>query len=85
VASFAPTFPSFEQYVSTKGLAFKVADLLSIDIDLTNKRMVKAKLDNEDLNASEAMALIWCYMISSRHAQHHAFANWGIGVDKEQG
>jgi hypothetical protein len=47
--------------------------------------MVKAKLDNEDLNASEAMALIWCYMISSRHAQHHAFANWGIGVDKEQG
>jgi len=81
---FCADFPYFEQHPSTKELSFKVADLLSIDIDLTNKCMVKAKLDDEDLNASEAVILIFAYMASSRHAQHHAFANWGISVDDKQ-
>ena len=80
---FCADFPYIEQNTSTNEVACKIADVLSVDIDLTNKRMVKANLDDEDLNASEALTLIWGFMSQARHLQVHAFSNWGITVNEK--
>jgi hypothetical protein len=81
---FCADFPYIEQNTSTKEVACKIADVFSVDIDLTNKRMVKANLDDEDLNASEALTLIWGFMSQAKHLQVHAFSNWGITVNERQ-
>ena len=38
---------------------FRVADLFAVDIDLKTKRFIKAKLDDEELTAKEAVTLLW--------------------------
>ena len=40
-------------------LNFQVADLFAVDIDLDTKRFVKAKLDDKNLTASQALILLW--------------------------
>ena len=81
---FCADFPYIEQNTSTNEVAYKIADVLSVDIDLTNKSMVKANLDDEDLNGtSEVLTLIWSFMSQARHLQVHAFSNWGITVNEK--
>lgn len=57
---------------------YRVADLFAVDIDLDTKRFVKAKLDDEDLTASETLILLWFNTIAAQHVKLHAMANWGI-------
>ena len=46
-----------------------MADLLQVDIDLEKKRMVSAKMDDRELNASEVAILIFFYTISAFHVK----------------
>lgn len=59
-------------------LNYKIADLFAVDIDLNTKRFVKAKLDNVDLTADDALILLWFNAISAQHVKVHAMANWGV-------
>merc|ERR1739844_23929 len=61
---------------------YRVADLFAVDIDLDTKRFVKAKLDNEDLTASETLILLWFNTIAAQHVKLHAMANWGINQNE---
>ena len=63
---------------------FKVVDLLQVDVDLKKKRMVSAKMDDEELNAKEVAILIFFYTISAFHVKLHSMANWAVNMEKEQ-
>jgi hypothetical protein len=63
---------------------FHVADLFVIEIDLNTKKMVKARLDNEDLTASQALTLAFFNTISANHVKLHALANWGFNTEPDQ-
>ena len=69
--------------VNSKG-EYEVKDLLAVDIDLKTKTMVKAKLDDDDLTASETITLLWFITFSSNHVKLHALANWGVNCAPEQ-
>lgn len=64
--------------------SFKIFDLLSVEIDLDTKRMVGCKLDDDELNASEAAILLFYYTISAMHVKLHATANWAINMEPKQ-
>ena len=64
--------------------SFKVFDLLSVDIDLKTKRMVGARLDDEELEADEAAILLFYYTISAMHVKLHAVSNWAINMEPDQ-
>lgn len=64
--------------------SFKIFDLFSIEIDLKTKRMVGAKLDDDELTADEVAILIFYYTISAMHVKLHALANWAINMEPEQ-
>lgn len=70
---FFPDFPYVDNDCN-----YRVADLFAVDIDLDTKRFVKAKLDNENLTASETLILLWFNTIAAQHVKLHAMANWGI-------
>ena len=59
-------------------------DLLSVDIDLKTKRMVGARLDDEELEADEAAILLFYYTISAMHVKLHAVSNWAINMEPDQ-
>jgi hypothetical protein len=59
-------------------LNYQVANLFAVDIDLDTKRFVKAKLDDTNLTASEALILLWFNNVAAQHVKLHAMANWGI-------
>jgi hypothetical protein len=76
---FFPDFP-----IVTQDGGYTVADLLQVDIDLEKKRMVSAKMDDRELNASEVAILIFFYTISAFHVKLHSLSNWAINMEKEQ-
>ena len=76
---FFPDFP----IVNPDG-SFAVAELLSVELDLTNKCMIWAKLDDRDLTADEAVILLFYYIISANHVKLHSLANWAINMEPEQ-
>ena len=47
----------------------QIANLFAVDIDLDTKRFVKAKLDDEILNAKEAVTLLWYNTIAAQHVK----------------
>eukprot|EP00588_Corethron_pennatum_P007906 CAMPEP_0194288768 /NCGR_PEP_ID=MMETSP0169-20130528/37574_1 /TAXON_ID=218684 /ORGANISM="Corethron pennatum, Strain L29A3" /LENGTH=78 /DNA_ID=CAMNT_0039035865 /DNA_START=647 /DNA_END=880 /DNA_ORIENTATION=- len=58
-------YANFPYIDSSSGKSeYKEADLFAIDIDLTTKKMVKCKLDDENLTPSEALTLCWYNTIS---------------------
>ena len=59
---------------------FKVADYLSVEIDLQSNKMVSCTLDDKSLNASEALILLWYNTTSSaQHVKIHAYGNrWNM-------
>ena len=59
------------------------AELLTVDVDLETKKMVECKLNDETLNASEALILLWYNTISAQHVKLHAYGNWGCNVEDE--
>lgn len=61
----------------------KTADLFAVDVDLKTKKMVKAKFDDENVTAEEALILLWFNTISSNHVKLHALANWGINNESD--
>jgi hypothetical protein len=75
-------FPDFP-IVKADG-TWHVADLFVIEIDLNTQQMVKARLDNEDLTASQALTLTWFNNVSTNHVKLHALANWGVNVEPDQ-
>ena len=72
-------FPDFP-YVDNNS-KYQVADLFAVDIDLTTKKFLKAKMDDIDLTASETLILLWFNTIAAQHVKLHAFANWGVNLD----
>jgi hypothetical protein len=74
-----PDFPFVEQDGTVA-----VAELLSIEIDLTKKRFIKGKIDDRDLTADETIILVWYYTISANHVKLHALSNWAINLDPKQ-
>lgn len=76
---FFPDFP----IVSNDG-NFTTADLLQIEVDLKKRRMVSAKLDDEQLSAREVITLLVFYIVSAFHVKIHAMANWAINMENEQ-
>ena len=78
IASFL--FPDFP-LVDING-KFKVANHLAVDIDLDTKKMVKCNLDDESLNASEALILLWYNTIFAQHVKVHSYGNWGVNPEK---
>merc|ERR1739844_117319 len=73
---FFPDFPYVDNDCN-----YRVADIFAVDIDLDTKRFVKAKLDNEDLTASETLILLWFNTIAAQHVKLHALANWGVNAE----
>lgn len=67
-------------YIDQTG-KYVVADLFAVDIDLSTKKMVKAKLDDRKLNPSQTLILLWFNTIAAQHVKLHALANWGINSD----
>ena len=57
---------------------YRVADLFAVDIDLDTKKFVKAKMDDQELTASETLILLWFNTIFAQHVKLHSMANWGI-------
>merc|ERR1712083_598608 len=79
IASFLyPDFPMVD--INGK---FKIANHLSVEIDLETKKMVRCNLDDDSLNASEALILLWYNTISAQHVKVHAYGNWGVNPTKE--
>lgn len=60
---------------------YQVADLFVVDIDLSTKKMVKARLDDKDITPSKALILLWFNTIGAQHVKLHALANWGVNTD----
>lgn len=52
---------------------FQIANLFAVDIDLDTKRFVKARLDDEVLNAKEATILLWYNTIAAQHVKRESF------------
>lgn len=76
---FYPNFPT----VRRDG-AFRCFDLLYMEIDLEEKKLVQAKLDDQNLTASEALTLTWFNTIAMNHVKMHALANWGVNMEPEE-
>jgi len=64
-----------------KDCQYEVADLFAVDIDLTTKKMVKAKLDNKIISPEKALILLWFNGIAAQHVKLHSLANWGVNSD----
>lgn len=79
IASFL--FPNFP-IVNIEG-KFQVANYLAVEIDLDTKRLVSCNLDDENLNASQALILLWYNTISAQHVKVHAYGNWGVNPGAE--
>jgi len=70
-------------------LDFKILDMKGelktyerfwVELDLERKCMIKAKLDNRELTASETIILLWHNNIFAGHVKLHAYANWAINT-----
>ena len=48
---------------------FQVANLFAVDIDLDTKRFIKAKLDDKNISAKEAVTLLWYNTIAAQHVK----------------
>lgn len=57
---------------------FKVFKLMTVDVNLTTKSMVKATLDDRILTPSEATTLVWFDTITANHVKLHSYANWAV-------
>jgi hypothetical protein len=68
-------------YIDEKN-EYQVADLFAVDIDLDTKKFVKAKLNNENLTASETLILLWFNTIAAQHVKLHSLANWGVNLNE---
>ena len=79
-AFFFPDFP----YVDNNS-KYQVADLFAVDIDLTTRKFIKAKMDQIDLTASETLILLWFNTIFAQHVKLHSFGNWGVNFDASIG
>jgi hypothetical protein len=80
VASFAVSdFPGVLQDGS-----YKVFDLLTVDINLNTKRMVKGRLDDKELDAKEMTILLFFYTVSAFHVKLHSVSNWAINMEPTQ-
>jgi len=69
-------------YIDSHGY-YQKASLFAVDIDLHTKKMVKAKFDNTNVSASEALTLLWFNTISGNHVKLHSLANWGTNTEPE--
>jgi hypothetical protein len=64
--------------------SFKVFDLLTVDINLNTKRMVKGRLDDKELEAHEMAILLFFYTISAFRVKLHSVSNWAINMEPAQ-
>ena len=74
---FFTDFPYFDS-----DCKYQTAKLFAVDIDLKTKKMVKAKLDSDNLTAKQAVILLWYNTIGAQHVKLHALANWGVNFDE---
>ena len=55
---------------------------MSVQINLDTKEMIKCTMENEELNPSQALTVLWFNTISAQHVKLHALANWCINLDE---
>ena len=74
IATFCwPDFPILQENGS-----IKIMELLTVDINLTTKLMVRAKIDQKLLTPRETITLIYFHSSFVDHVKLHAYANWGV-------
>ena len=56
-------------FVDSNG-KMQIADLLAVDIDLETKKMVKCRMDGENLAPSEALVLLWYNTMLAQQVKH---------------
>ncbi|EJK65578.1 hypothetical protein THAOC_13544 [Thalassiosira oceanica] len=59
---------------------FRVAEELKVEVDLINRSLSMATLDNEILSAEDATILLYFTLIAAIHPQMHSAANWSVNV-----
>ena len=69
-------------YIDNEG-NMQVAKLFIVEIDLSTKKMINCRMDEDFLSASEAVILLYFNTVSAQHVKIHAYANWGTNVEDE--
>merc|ERR1712183_1075591 len=59
----------------------EVAKALIITVNLTLKEMVKAKLDDVEVTASDVLTMMVFHNMSASHVKIHAYANWAVNCE----
>ena len=59
---------------------FRIAKILSIDIDLEKKCFEQGSLDGEPLAVNDALILVWFHTIFANHVKIHSYANWAANA-----
>lgn len=60
------------------------AKLFQVDVDLDQKEMKRATLDDRILSADDTVALIWFSTIFANHVTIHSLANWSTPKDLDE-
>lgn len=63
---------------------YRLAKIMTIELDLREKRFEKGTLDGEDLAARDALILIWFHVIFANHVKIHSYANWATNAQEHK-
>ena len=74
-----PLYTGFP-YIDKEGM-FQTAKFLNVQINLDSKTFVACNMDDENLNVSETLILLWYNTIIAQHVKIHALGNWGVNVN----
>merc|ERR1719414_335870 len=58
-------------------------EVFRILIDLNDRQMVEASVNNAPVSSSQALTLVWFNTVFGTHVKLHAMANWGIASNVE--
>jgi len=59
---------------------FRIAKIMSINIDLEKKCFDQGTLDGEPLKVKDALILVWFHVIFANHVKIHSYANWATNA-----
>lgn len=54
--------------------------MLNVELDLKDKVLIRASLNDSDLAPSDTLILLWLALATQIHPQVHAYANWGVNL-----
>lgn len=84
VATFV--FSPFPIYVdSSTAVLPRHKSMMIVKVNLQQRKLVSADLDQERCSLSDAVVLLAHYIININHPKMHAYANWGIDPEADTG